>query len=149
MLQPVIPDPILFNVLLNTNFNNLENLCLTDKRALKYCNDEYFWKTKYYHDELPIIESITNWKRAYKIIYIAMNDINKILAISRIEKKRDSKILIDHPNNGTIVINMYNRKHGDYNLKYISTNVIFQMWQELDIFEKVEGIIINNIYANR
>ena len=102
MEGPIANKDVLFNVLLSTDFEDLENLCKTNQQARRYCNDEYFWKTKFLHDKLPLFTSIENWKITYRQIYKILKDIETIIAVSRLEADRDAKIPTIDPNDGTI-----------------------------------------------
>lgn len=65
----VINEDIWYNILLNLQYEDLKNTCLTDKNALKVCVDKKFWEDKFKHDDLIMTEqyhTIKEWLTYYK-----------------------------------------------------------------------------------
>ena len=79
-------DDILYNLLLQADVNTLEQLCLTNKAAVKICKDNNFWKTKLIQDRYRLIG--TNYKELYFKYNKAEKYVNDILHINRIETSR-------------------------------------------------------------
>ena len=113
---------IIFNILLNSNLDNVEDICATNIQAAKICNDENFWKTNYVYDKFPSVPVITNWKLTYIRMNQALNDVDAIVTISRVEKKRDAKMNDPYPNDGSIKI-LFRKERHDYTFLYIPKNI--------------------------
>ena len=50
---PELNNDIIKEIMFNANAQTLKSLCLTNKAANQYCNDNNFWKDKFQHDHLP------------------------------------------------------------------------------------------------
>ena len=58
----VIIDDLLYQILLQTNINDMENLCMINKNAIKICHNKHFWIEKlnkdYINYDLPLPTTI-------------------------------------------------------------------------------------------
>src|SRR5688572_22688349 len=64
-------DDIMYNLLLQADSKTLEQLCLTNKAAVKICNNQDFWKTKLIQQRYKLLSN------NYKDLYIKFNKAEK------------------------------------------------------------------------
>lgn len=81
-----INDDVLYNILLQADFKELEHLCMTNKAAVKICNDANFWKTKLRQDQYLLLD--TNYKSLYIKFNKAKKQMDDILHMNHIETNR-------------------------------------------------------------
>ncbi|HSW76687.1 MAG TPA: hypothetical protein VLG50_06565 [Candidatus Saccharimonadales bacterium] len=102
-------------IMLNSNFDSLQNICLTNKLANKICNTVDFWKEKFILDELPLpisskdynkldkkyrskrmhsLKNVHDWITAYKQMYVNYQLVLKL--INHINKTDIFSILTFH-----------------------------------------------------
>lgn len=68
-------EDILFNILLQSNINNIKNYCLLSTISKNICNDKNFWLTKFKIDNIPILydiipSTLSQWIKEYtKVLY--------------------------------------------------------------------------------
>ena len=138
---------ILYNILLNSNIKQIDNLCNTNAQALQYCQSEHFWKSKFMHDRLPRIKDVTNnWEYGYRAVSKAVTYAHNIITISLLKIDRDSKVPIDtnidEANDGTIVISIDILK--DYHLWFLPGEIIDMITKQLDMEEFGDSDILPN-----
>ena len=64
-----INNDILYNLMLNADYDVLANLCLTNKMASVYCHDKHFWYDKLIKENLPMFhENTKDYYKEYKKI---------------------------------------------------------------------------------
>ena len=89
--ENMLPADVLYNVLLQADIKTLNNLCITNKEASKYCNSDRFWTDKFNNDNLPIF-NVRNDKMSKFQIYDetvkAIKRTNDTLTINFIECQR-------------------------------------------------------------
>lgn len=71
MLSPTtfnLPEPVIFNILLNSDLETIDNLCRTHPRIREICKKEYFWQQKYIKDygDPKIGRPTVSWEKLYK-----------------------------------------------------------------------------------
>lgn len=87
---------ILYAVLLKSDIDTIENLCLLDKRMTNFCNDKNFWHAKFELDNLPIIlkDQLDNlprnkntlpWIYEYKDVYNAKRKSEGLINLGQYE----------------------------------------------------------------
>lgn len=66
-----VPDEILMNIMLQMDYETLNNVCASAERAQNICADEYFWELKYNNDfpdePIPPAQLHTSYKDLYRI----------------------------------------------------------------------------------
>ncbi|HSW76412.1 MAG TPA: hypothetical protein VLG50_05180 [Candidatus Saccharimonadales bacterium] len=76
-------DEITYSYLLNTNINDLKNLCQTNKNIYELCNDIHFWYTKFEKNNLPLPKvnffTIQQWIDCYQFTTRIMNYVDHVL----------------------------------------------------------------------
>lgn len=107
-------------IMLNTSFDSLKQLCLTNTWAQQICQDPTFWKKKYRFDKfiMPYFENDNvNWFNDQEIdwfkTYIIMNKVYKIIKDINIIKIS----LIQNK------INFYNKLYKKLFINYDTTNL--------------------------
>jgi hypothetical protein len=84
-------EDVLYNIMLNAKPDVLENLCLTNKKALEYCHSKHFWIEKLNNENLSLyIDRVTN-KSDYKLLIKSIKDAENILIISEVEKNKTNE----------------------------------------------------------
>ncbi len=80
--QTNINEDIWYNIMLHLNYTDLKKSCLTDKTAMKVCNNISFWKNKFENEHLEIIGKIPTtlkeWIKKYKIASTSSLIANRI-----------------------------------------------------------------------
>ena len=83
-----LPQDVYYELLLQSSFNDIKQLCFVNKPLAKICSKESFWHTILTRDGLPIFDndfkSIEGWIRHYdntKNSAIEASDIKRILTI--------------------------------------------------------------------
>jgi len=71
------PTDIWFNVLLNSNLSDLDNLCSTNKQVYQLCNSPYFWLQKFkvdnsFMNNYQLRDSPYFWLQKFKIVNIPL-----------------------------------------------------------------------------
>lgn len=84
-----INQDIMYNLLLQSDYNTLKELCLTNKVAVKICQDDNFWRNKLVQDYKLIKNK--NYKDTYIKAVKAEKCVNDILHMNRIEVNRFHK----------------------------------------------------------
>ena len=77
-----INEDIWFNIMLHLKYKDLKNTCLTDKMAIKVCNNITFWKKKFELENLEIVlppKTLKEWIKKYKIASTAAYQANEII----------------------------------------------------------------------
>lgn len=87
-----IPSDIIYNVMLNADFETLKHLCQTNKASLKYCKDSHFWYAKLAHQQLPVpnkemIKQL-GWMTLYQSLSSAYKEAKEMLLVNKIESQR-------------------------------------------------------------
>lgn len=76
-----------FKIYLRLDIESLQNLCNVDPGGI--CNDDYFWKSKFNYDNLPIMSDISLnlelWIWEYRKVRDNKDQAKKILIINNIE----------------------------------------------------------------
>ena len=85
-MEPKINQDIMFNLLLNSEIDNLKILYQTNKIANQICNNDFFWITKLSHNNIPIIydeqpNNYIKWVKYYKDIQHTQLKIENIINI--------------------------------------------------------------------
>ena len=87
----LVPKDILYNILLQSDVETLNNLCRTNKEAETLCKSVQFWMDKMNNDNLPIYE-VKNKKlsklKIYEETVKAVKRTNDTLTINKIEATR-------------------------------------------------------------
>ena len=83
-MDPVFNQDILFNILLNSKGSDIDSLCITNKITNKICNDDFFWITKFTHDNIPTAfmaqpVNYVQWLKSYKDIKNSRINIEYII----------------------------------------------------------------------
>ena len=61
------PETIFFNIALNIPISNISFYCQTNKRFNEItCDNEYFWKFKFFKDYWPVNYTVGSWKHLYE-----------------------------------------------------------------------------------
>ena len=59
-----------FELLLQSDIDTIENICMSNKEIGKTCKDKYFWEQKFEYDNLPILtmqNTQSGWIKEYKM----------------------------------------------------------------------------------
>ena len=83
-----INNDILYNLMLNADYDVLANLCLTNKMASVYCHDKHFWYDKLTIENLPMFHENKDYYKEYKKLIKFRKDADNILTIAQIERER-------------------------------------------------------------
>jgi hypothetical protein len=61
-----------FDILLNTDVNDMQKVCYTNKNTINICTNPYFWQQKFNHDAYPLLSknntSLQDWINEYNAI---------------------------------------------------------------------------------
>ena len=80
------------DVLMKSDITTIKQLVLVNKNMELYCNDSSFWKNKFMHDGLLIINDKLNtfkeWVEEYELILKCKNDCINILLVNKIESQQ-------------------------------------------------------------
>src|SRR5947208_2278161 len=68
-------DDIWYNILIQSDIETIENLCVTNKNAYKICNNKSFWRNKFHNDGLPFdsqkqYNTVNEWIKEYNDTFI-------------------------------------------------------------------------------
>ena len=118
-------EDIFFNILLNSDIQDIELLCSTSKKIKLLCNG-YFWEQKTYHDKLPILT----------------NNINKEYYIKILSLYKYSLLLISKYNN----IKFVPIKYEDI-FKILSVEYTTELLEYDDNTYKYVCIVCNNLHT--
>jgi hypothetical protein len=106
-----LPSDVLYNIMLNANYNTLINLSEINKDALKYYNDLSFWLSKIQHQGLNFygnVKTIDDYKNYAVLMSEAEIIADIIIKIANIEKEYDRRHppnpMMQDVNNGSIMI---------------------------------------------
>ncbi len=83
--ESTTPDDIIYNLMLNSDFKTLLNLCQTNKIANHYCKDKHFWGDKLKHEKLPPIRHLdmdTNWIASYQLLLRAADEAKLMMLVT-------------------------------------------------------------------
>jgi len=58
----LLPDELMYKILLESSVENLHNLCLINNKYKKICKSDNFWKLKFENDGLPFIIDVKHKK---------------------------------------------------------------------------------------
>lgn len=72
----------MYEVMLQTDYANLKELCLTNKDAYKVFSSEEFWEKKYVQDYGKPEYQVNEWKQEYKMSYVKHHP-KKIFKLNR------------------------------------------------------------------
>jgi hypothetical protein len=90
-----VPQDVWYNIMLNLKYKDLKQTCLTNKSAIKTCEDVNFWINKFNHDKLKIIgkhpQTLKDWIKKYKIA----SNVNRITTIITNMLNQDNTYTID------------------------------------------------------
>lgn len=118
-----------FNILLNTDVNDFQKVCYTNKNTINICTNDYFWQQKFIHDDLPLLSeentSLQDW----------INEYNDIRRADRLATYLIELIMIEHVNrpfNGETI-----------NFKFNTTDELMFLPSEM-----INDIKNNNSYIN-
>lgn len=79
---------IWYNILLQLDYKDLKNTCLTDKNAVHVCNNKAFWENKFKYDGLILIgkvpQTLEEWRKKYKYASMVTNKTNKIVNLVKL-----------------------------------------------------------------
>ncbi len=67
-LDEELPFDILYNILIQSNINQIQNLCYTNKYLHQICNQTSFWELIHERDRLPLLtewDNIADWINDY------------------------------------------------------------------------------------
>lgn len=71
-----------FEILLNSNIENISAVCSINKSNRNICLSNYFWEEKFRHDDIPLMkmhDSIPNWILEYKWCTYCIKEAEKYL----------------------------------------------------------------------
>ena len=83
-METYISDDILYSMMLNSDITTIKKICLTNKSAVRICNNIYFWKDKFNHDNLPLLfndvipQTVDEWRNEYEAIDSAVKSVKRI-----------------------------------------------------------------------
>jgi hypothetical protein len=71
--QSIFVDEVLYNIMLNSDINEIVNICNTDRNAAKLCKNSEFWKNKIIIDKLPLFDidskqSLSSYVRRLNVV---------------------------------------------------------------------------------
>ena len=93
-------------ILINSDIETIKQLVHVNQEMKLFCNDSTFWKSKFIHDDLPIItdnfNTMDEWVNEYETILKCKNDCYNILLINKIMSQQiynnSCRINIDYVN---------------------------------------------------
>jgi len=99
MLQSNLNDDVNTTILLNTNMDDMKNICYSNKYFNQLCHKVHFWHTKFKNDNLPLppinFKKIEEWIDCYQFTLKMMSYVNVIID-NYINKKINVKINYVH-----------------------------------------------------
>lgn len=102
-----VTDDTMYNILMESSYEDVTRLCSLAKNASMICNQPNFWKDKFEHDNLIVMNNEpNNWKAEYKKVYNAMYLTEKVIRLAH-----NKSFLLNKPTN----IN-FRFKNKDYTL---------------------------------
>lgn len=113
------PEDVMSEILLNSNIDTIHAYCVTNKNNL--CQNDEFWKLKFQHDHLPILDTHNkskDWINMYKKMIDIINEIDIILKI------------IKNENVISLEINTRDNDLNDLNLNIPHINGLFYIYFE-------------------
>lgn len=117
-------DDATLNLLLQSNAKTLRNLCIIDRNSRRICDDKYFWKQKFEHDNYPIFidtlpKNNKQWLDEYTLIETYFNEAYDILTVALMSHKagRFNTSMIEF----TIINSIYDNI---YDMTYIPDELI-------------------------
>jgi hypothetical protein len=94
------------NVLLTSDIDTLQQLCVVNNAVNSYCHDKFFWVEKFKHDNLPLPRELPTsyklWVMLYKTMLMCKRTAINVLLINQIEKNRQ----VD-PTTGVITVTLF------------------------------------------
>ena len=84
----------LFHLMIESDIDTVRSICLT--QHISYCNDLYFWKLKFGHDDLPILTkelptTLNEWRKEYIRVEKAAD-----LAVEVLEKLKNKMVIFEY-----------------------------------------------------
>ncbi len=71
-----------YEILLNSDIEDIDNLCMINKSFNNICQSKYFWIDKFNKDKLPLIKKhnkTVDWVIEYKKVLYVINRVNNVL----------------------------------------------------------------------
>ena len=142
-------DDVWFNILLNTDVNDLQKVCYTNKNTINICTNDYFWIQKFNHDGYPLFSenntSLQDWINEYNTIRRAdrlANYLIKLVTMEHVNRPFYSKT-INFRFNTTDELRflpnhlIHDIKNNDAYINHIAD--ADEIWISLDFFDQCEN----------
>jgi len=95
----------IYNILLNTDIDSLNELCFLNKTTHQHCQNKHFWIEKFKHDQLPMMhilpKNIKEWINTYIVLKKSQDKMQLLLKVNQIES-----LMIHDPSPGLIIITL-------------------------------------------
>lgn len=134
-----LPNDVLYNVLLQSDYTNIKSLCIINKYTKTLCQNEHFWKTKFNLDHINVLNNkIPKTMNEWLIEYIKVSEINHdIDMILKIKNSHNIIVNINHPN----YTQLYNMFDVDLYKMYNTYDNMFLIFKFLQ-----DSIEMNNVF---
>lgn len=86
--EVLMNNDVLYNLLLQSSSENIKELCLVNKEAVKICNDNHFWQQKLKNEDYLLYNS--DYKNLYFKLMNAKKQTLDIMHMNKIEARRST-----------------------------------------------------------